>query len=78
MPKDDKIIRMSVQQLENILHAQKIKVADKLTGNLSVYHWYNIVAGKEDFDLDKAKKEISKRCYDASFPESFNTLKDFL
>lgn len=71
----DNKITLTLNELEELLVAQKNKTADYITRNLSVYSWFY---GLKNLDIDKIKKELESECYRSPFPKDFEVLKKYL
>jgi hypothetical protein len=70
----DAPIKMTMEDLQMLLEEQKRKVAEYITRNLSVYHWW----GKEGVDTIKAKEELVNQALNARYPDDFYVLEKYL
>lgn len=69
-------ITMTIDQLRQLLVAQKNATAEYITRNLSVYSFFNELSSK--IDIDKAKTELKSQCYRSDFPDDFNVLSKYI
>jgi len=67
-------ITITIQELKELLDAQKKTTCDYLCRNMSVYHWYNL-PGK---DINKGREELQNEVFGSDYPEEYRILKKYV
>lgn len=71
----EKVIHLSVVELENLLRKQREATGEYMTRNLSVYSWWENGGIP---DIDKNKNELQRQALMSPVPEDFKILKRYL
>lgn len=67
-------ITITIQELKDLLDAQKRHTADYLCRNMSVYHWYN----KEGTNIQTGREELAKEVFESGYSHEFEILKKYV
>lgn len=68
-------ITITVEQLEELLDAQKQETARHITKNLSIYEWFK---QNQTIHIETAKMELQQEALNSDYPSDFKVLKKYL
>lgn len=67
-------ITLTLEELQDILNAQKAQTAEHITRNLTIYTWFKF----DGMDIDDTKEQLKRQCSQSGYPNDFIILKKYL